>query len=88
MKTWFWLFLCILNLMAGCASGSYEKGPASHGEISDYWQNILYPQTSEQEKEGEGGEIPPRLYLTPDLPGGRVLIPLPLPSLGPGMRVR
>jgi hypothetical protein len=50
MKIWFWLFLSILMFTVGCASGYYEKRPGYQGEISNYWQNILYHQTSETEQ--------------------------------------
>jgi|GEM_PF-3071057 len=49
MKMWFWVFLCILMLMVGCASGySAGKRPANQEEISDYWSSILYHQTPQE----------------------------------------
>jgi hypothetical protein len=50
MKTWFWLFLTIFTVMAGCAPGYYEKGPAYQPEApaltGKWFQN---PETGAEE---------------------------------------
>ena len=54
MKTWFWLFLAMLTLMAGCAPGYDANKSANPAEAPAFQDSRMWRQNPETDSEQPG----------------------------------